>query len=144
MTSDDQTPTVSSIGDMADEMIRTALRRRRHAKNPDAVWVEGATGRCAVADISDFRQFQLVGPSAEVWNRIDGFASDDEVVRAVLACYPGHPATAYAECGAFIETMTDLGLLVHQPGSDRGEPDDMDPRPREGLVAQPAQEGTVT
>ncbi|WP_426623023.1 PqqD family protein [Leifsonia sp. McL0607] len=96
-----------------------------------------------MTDIADFRQFQLVGPSAEVWSRIDGFASDDEVVRAVLAFYPEHPDTAYAECVSLIETMTDIKLLVHQPGTGRGEPDDVDHPDRGGRVAQPAQKGTV-
>lgn len=139
----DRTTTDSPLGDLADEMTPTDLEHSRHAKNPDIVWVDVTPGRCTVADISDFQQYELVGPSAEVWNRIDGFASDEEVVRAVLECYPEHPVTAYAECGAFIDRMTDLGLLVQQPGSDRGEPDDVDPRDRSGLVAQPAQKGTV-
>lgn len=129
-------------GDPADENTVDASLVSRHAKNPDVVWVEAVQGRCEVADISDFRQFELTGTSAEVWSRIDGFASDDEVVRAVLATYPEHPDTAYAECVSFIETMTGLGLLVLRPDTDRGEPDDDHPDDG-GHVVQPAQKGTV-
>ncbi|MCI0157474.1 PqqD family protein [Leifsonia shinshuensis] len=91
-----------------------------------------------MADVSDFRQFELTGPSAEVWSRIDGFASDDEVVRAVLDCYPEHPDSAYAECVSLIETMASLELLVHQPDTDRGVPDDHRPG---GRVVKPSSEG---
>lgn len=127
-------------GDRADENAAHAPRTRRHARNADVIWVEDVPGRLAMADVSDFRQFELAGPSAEVWSRIDGFASDDEVVRAVLARYPEHPDSAYAECVSLIETMAGLGLLIHQPDTDCGVPDDDRPG---GRVVKPAQKGTV-
>ncbi len=127
-------------GDRADENAADASRARRHTRNPEVVWVEAVQGRLAMADVSDFRQFELAGPSAEVWSRIDGFASDDEVVRAVLACYPEHPDSAYAECVSLIETMAGLGLLVHRPDTDCSVPDDDRPG---GRVVKPAQKGTV-
>lgn len=136
-------PSTPDEGDLPDENAFDAHRSRLHARNPDVVWVEAVRGRCALTDIVTFQQYLLEGPSAEIWRRIDGFGSDDEVVRAVLASYPEHPATAYAECIAFIDTMTDTGLLVHQPGADRGEPGDVDRPARGGHIAQPAQKGTV-
>lgn len=129
-------------GDLGDENTVDAHPVARHAKSPDVVWVEAVQGRCSVADTSDFRQFELAGPSAEVWSRIDGFASDDEVVRAVLATYPEHPDTAFAECVSLIETMTGLGLLVPQPDTECGEPD-VDHPDRGDRVMPQAQKGTV-
>jgi hypothetical protein len=129
-------------GDPADENTVDAPRATRHARNRDVVWVEAVRGRCALADVSDFRQFELTGPSAEVWSRIDGHRSDDAVVRAVLAAYPEHPDTAYAECVSLIDAMTELGLLVPRPDTDRGGRDRARPD-RRGRAVKPAQKGTV-
>lgn len=104
--------------------------------------MEAVQGWFSVADVSDFRQFELSGPSAEVWSRIDGYASDDEVVRAVLARYPEHPDTAYGECLALIERLSGLGLIVVQSDADDRERDERR-RDHRGHAVNPAQKGTV-
>jgi hypothetical protein len=68
-----------------------------------------------LADITDFRQFVLRGPSADLWKAFGGIGSDDVVVREVLAKYPNHPETAPSQCLALIDELTRLGLLMPQP-----------------------------
>lgn len=93
----------------------------RHGKA--IVWVETVTHGCVVADIRDFRQFELSGASAQLWKQFDGQRSDAVVIATVLTQYPDHPETAANDCAALIEELEQLRLLE----STRPEPDDVKP-----------------
>lgn len=101
-------------GESADENIGAGPRVAHHVRNAGVVWVDVVPGRCQLTDIAHFRQYRLIGPSADVWNRVDGFRSDDDIVRDVLAAYPDHPETASAQCFALLDEFTQLGLLLLQ------------------------------
>ncbi|MFB9749247.1 PqqD family protein [Leifsonia shinshuensis] len=93
----------------------------RHARA--VVSVETAAGRWAVADVTDFRQFVLTGTSGALWRSFDGHAPDGELVDRLLAAYPGHPASARAECRALIDELVTLRLLepTHRPEQEQAD-----------------------
>jgi hypothetical protein len=106
-------------GTMDDIEGENPARVHRHARS--VVWVETTTGRWAVADVGDFRQFVLNGSSGLLWQSFDGHATDDAIVEQVLDSFPDHPESARADCRSLIGELLRLRLL--EPTHPEPDPD---------------------